>query len=217
MVRRWHRRIGLLLSLQVVLWVLTGLLFNVKHRYNEYLVQLVPPAPAPRFEAPLIPPARPVEKLWLRYDGIRYHWLAQEEGKVSRWDPKDGTELPPLTLEECRELAASAILATPVAPAFGTLGPGSRSGNAFSSLSGEEHDTVTFETDTGKIVQVIPETGEISHTSALHTFIDWTYRIHYMQYTSLRWVNISLVLSFITLTLVLVCSGWMLALPRTRQ
>jgi uncharacterized iron-regulated membrane protein len=72
-----------------------------------------------------------------------------------------------------------------------------------------------FEYSQGKTVTVDRLTGEMSQTGTINDWIDWTYRVHYLQWTPWHWVNILLVLIAVPLTLGLALSGlWLAFGPR---
>ena len=85
-----------------------------------------------------------------------------------------------------------------------------------SAALGAETPAWELTLDSGHIITVNSVTAEISHTSMLNSWIDWTYRIHYMQYTPWKPVNISLVVGFSLLLLSLVTSGLRMLLSSDR-
>ena len=59
----------------------------------------------------------------------------------------------------------------------------------------------------GKTVTVDRVTGEIRQTGDLNDWIDFTYRLHYLQWTPWSAVNIALVLLAVAATVLLLFSG----------
>jgi hypothetical protein len=74
-------------------------------------------------------------------------------------------------------------------------------------MLGGEAPAWELDLESGQTVTVNAYTAEIAHTSLLNDAIDWSYRIHYMQYTPWKTVNIVLVSVFLVLLLSLVASG----------
>jgi uncharacterized iron-regulated membrane protein len=89
------------------------------------------------------------------------------------------------------------------------------SGKRLSALTGAEDPAGVFEYSEGKTVTVDRLTGEMSQTGTINDWIDWTYRVHYLQWTPWHWVNIVFVLIAVPLTLGLALSGlWLAFGPR---
>ena len=69
----------------------------------------------------------------------------------------------------------------------------------------------------GKTVTVDRLTGEIAQTGALNDWIDFTYRVHYLQWTPWKAVNVALVLLAVPLVLGLAVSGLRMAFGWDRR
>jgi uncharacterized iron-regulated membrane protein len=219
-LRTFHKVIGATLALQIVLWTATGLLFNYKYRYEEAYEQLKA-APAPSaVTAAWVSPTEAARSAGLDpsavrrvalLDDTRGYVYVLEAGSESApdvrlADARTGDPLGPLDAAGAEAAFRSSLAASKNAARYGAV-RGSRQIAAESALLGRETPAWELALDTGQTVTVNAYTAEIAHTALLNTAIDWTYRVHYMQYTPWKPVNIGIVLVFLTLLLILVASG----------
>jgi hypothetical protein len=232
--RRLHRFLGLSLVQPLVLWMATGLLFHVKYRYAEAYEALRAPgsravdlsrftvtaaraAAGDRFEKGCVP------RFALRPDG-RGAWFGRKDGKGVAVDAETGELLAPASEEVALEWAKAAVAASPHAARYGvplgrdatrgaTLSPLYPSKNP-SSLTLSQNLSLGISFSGGKTVTVDRLTGEIAQSGALNDWIDFTYRVHYLQWTPWKSVNVALVLVAVPLVFGLAASGLRMALGR---
>ena len=81
-------------------------------------------------------------------------------------------------------------------------------------LGGRELPAYAFRFSGGKRVTVARLTGEVAQTGALNDFIDASYRVHYLQWTPWRAVNLALLALAVPLMLLLAATGLRLAFRR---
>ena len=221
---RWHRFVGPLLVLPLVTWMVTGVLFHLKHRYDEAYepLQVPPPHGRPvsfaeaRISAAQIlarvtaePGARP--SLIAHPRGVPAWVLTLKDGETLLVDAQSGQPMPEATVDEALGWARAAVSQSAHAHRYGEI-TGHEEVNA-PSPSGSRALSVHF--SGGKTVTVDRFTGEVTQTGALNDFIDWTYRIHYLQWTPWKTVNMALVILAVPLVLFLALSGlWMARRPR---
>jgi hypothetical protein len=237
MTRRLHRFLGLSLVVPFVLWMGTGLLFHVKHRYAEAYEVLRAPVPpvadlsrftvsaaqataSDHFEKGCVP------RFALRPDG-RGAWFGRKDGKGVAVDASTGELLAPASEEISLEWARAAVAASPNASRYGApLGRSATRGATpsplypsknLSSLTLSQNLALSISFSGGKTVTVDRLTGEIAQTGALNDWIDFTYRVHYLQWTPWKSVNVALVLVAAPLVLGLAISGLRMAFGRDRQ
>jgi uncharacterized iron-regulated membrane protein len=212
--RRFHRLLGLLLALPLLLWMLTGILFNVKYRYTEAYETLRVPAIADWKQAHLSP------------GDLTDHGLVDSDARISIFahpsnrpayagsksrlpvvvDAGSGTAISPATEAAARQWVQSAVSASPNASRYGT--PGTvRETTRFSSLTGVPDPAFVVAYSGGKTIIIDRLTGEIAQTGQLNDWIDFTYRIHYLQWTPWKPVNIALVLIAVPVVFALAFSG----------
>jgi hypothetical protein len=234
MTRRLHRLMGLSLALPLVLWMATGLLFHVKHRYAEayevlqapvrgnadlsrFTVSAARAADGDRFEKGCVP------RFALRPDG-RGAWFGKKDGRGVAVDAETGEALQPASEEISLEWARAAVAASPNAAHYGyALAPRASMpssptlSKSLSSLTLSQNPSLDLSFSGGKTVTIDRLTGEIAQTGALNVWIDFTYRVHYLQWTPWKAVNVALVLVAVPLVLGLALSGLRMALGRDRR
>jgi len=220
-MRRFHRMIGLTLVLPLLLWVFTGLLFHVKHRYGEaYEALAVPRAVEPDWSLARISPAQVIDRglaeaplvLDVHPSG-RLVYYGELGGAPVAVDAVSGATLDTATPQEARAWVAAALAKSPNAQRYGSE-IGSEPSKASSARTRSENPALTLRFSGAKTVRVDLITGEITQTGALNDFIDATYRVHYLQWTPWSWLNIALVLASIPLVLVLAATGMRMAFAR---
>jgi hypothetical protein len=230
-VRAFHRVAGAVVAAQLLVWIVTGLFFNLKYRYDEAYEHLEPvPAPVGG-NTNWVSPADALARLGLEaatlrdvkllHDNRGYLYLidAGPEASPALYlaDARTGQSLPALDAEGAEVALRSALLRSKHASRYGAVKSAIRT-IAPSAIAGRETDAWELALETGQQVVVSAYTSEITHHALLNTGIDWIYKVHYMQYTPWKTVNIALVLVFSALTLALMTSGlWMLFERRRRH
>ncbi len=228
-MRTFHKIAGAILALQLVLWTLTGFLFNYKYRYDEAYEPLKPVAAAPVSPGTWVSPADAARACGLDPTAIRRVEMLNDHrgvlyvlGSGTETAPQfvlanaaTGAPVAPLDAAGATAALRSALQSSPNAGRYGTV-TATRQVSTPSAALGAETPAWELTLDSGHIITVNSVTAEISHTSMLNSWIDWTYRIHYMQYTPWKPVNISLVVGFSLLLLSLVTSGLRMLLSSDR-
>jgi uncharacterized iron-regulated membrane protein len=224
--RAAHRILGLTLALPLVVWMATGLLFHVKHRYGEAYETLRAVDPAGEAEAlsrASLSPSEVLARGGLDRGRIALHvrpgapvYLGRKEGRGVAVDASSGEPLPPADEPTARLWLRAALSRSPNAGRYGEVAL-ARETVSLSSLTGGEDPAFLFETTGGKRVTVDRVTAEIAQAGDLNDFIDLTYRLHYLQWTPWKPVNIALVLAAVPLVLALAATGLFLALRGPRR
>ncbi len=218
---RWHRFAGPLLVLPLVIWMVTGVLFHVKHRYDEAYEPLRVPPPegtSVSFAGARISAAEVLASASMdAAPGTQPQLIAHPRG-VPAWvvpstdaaplliDARTGERMPPASMEEALSWARAAV-------------EGSQHAHRYGDVVGHEEvgalgPALAVRFSGGKTVTVDRLTGEVTQTGALNDFIDWTYRLHYLQWTPWKAVNVALVGVAVPLVLLLALSGlWMVRRP----
>jgi PepSY-associated TM region len=228
MTRRLHRFLGLSLAMPLVLWMATGVLFHVKYRYAEayeslqalrrgtadlsrFTVSAARAAAGDRFEKECVP------RFAVRPDG-RGAWFGRKDGKGVGVDAATGELLSPASEEISVEWARAAVAASPNAARYGAPldRSAARDGHP-SSLTLSQNPSLDLSFSGGKTLTVDRLTGEIVQSGALNDWIDFTYRVHYMQWTPWKGVNVALVLVAVPLVLGLAVSGLRMAFGWDRR
>lgn len=210
------------MALPLMLWVLTGLLFHVKHRYGEaYETLRVPREHAVDWASAAIPPSQIVRAelaraplaLAVHPSGRLAYFGSDDRGGVAI-DAHSGARIEPASAELGRRWLEAAIANSSAPERFGRVTQ-VEAKRATSALTGAENPALHARTDGSKTIRVDLLTGEIEQRGALNDFIDATYAIHYLQWTPWRPVNIGLALVSIPLVLALAFSGLRMALRRS--
>ena len=219
-MRTYHKIAGAILALQLVLWTVTGFLFNYKYRYDEAYESLraVPAAadpaapwanPADAIAALGLDPAE-VRRIALLHDNRGYLYLIEAGNErapdVKLANARTGEAVAPLDAAGAEAALRSALTQSPNAATYGAV-RGARQVPAPSTLLGREAPAWELDLDGGQVVTVNAYTAEIARRALLNDVIDWTYRVHYMQYTPWKTVNMVVVMVFLALVLSLVASG----------
>ena len=220
-MRRFHRVLGPLLALPLVLWVVTGLLFHVKHRYGEaYEVLAVPLAAEPDWTSATLSPAEVIRAGLARaplvlasHPSGRLAYFARSAAGPVAIDAESGAALAPATPEVARAWVAAALAASSSPERFGTELDSAPATFRSARTAGED-PALAVRTSGSKTVTVDLVTGEMAQTGALNDFIDRTYALHYLQWTPWEPVNIALVLLAIPAVLALALSGLWLTLRK---
>lgn len=217
-----HRLAGLVLAVPLILWIGTGLLFHMKPGWDETYESLAVPPPGPLpWEKVVFSPAA-VKARGLLDPGpvaLAPHpsglvaWFGLREGRPAAVDGTSGEPIPPASESAARAFALAAISASRHAKSYGTIVSAETAAHR-SVFTGVENPALLFRTSGGKRVLVDRVTGEVSQTGDLNAWIDRLYRIHYLQWTPWKPVNIGLVLVASLLVLLLAASGVRLAVTR---
>ena len=196
--RPTHRLAGLALTLPVLLWMGTGVLFHVKHRYAEAYEPLAVPLPgASSWSRAAQAPAQLVAAGALDAEGplaLVHHpsgrpaYLGLHAGAPRALDAGTGAPLPLADAATARAWALAAVRASAHAQRYGAPedAPPTETQHASALLGGRALPAYAFAFSGGKQVTVDRLTGEVSQTGALNDFIDATYRVHYLQWTPWR-------------------------------
>jgi hypothetical protein len=228
-VRTFHKIAGAILALQLVLWTLTGFLFNYKYRYDEAYEPLKPAPAARESTGAWVSPAdaarsagvdpAAVRRVEMLHDhrGTLYVLATGTESapQFTLASATTGAPVAPLDASGATAALRSALEASPNRDRYGTV-TATRQLTAPSAALGTATPAWELDLDTGQTITVNAVTAEISHTALLNSWIDWTYRIHYMQYTPWKPVNITIVVGFSLLLLSLVTSGLRMLLSADR-
>jgi uncharacterized iron-regulated membrane protein len=229
-VRAFHRFAGAVVVTQLLVWVVTGLLFNVKYRYDEAYERLVPTPTPTDGSGPWVSPADALARLGIEaaqlrnvlllHDNRGYLYLfdlgPDASPTLQLADAHTGQPTPALDAETAEAALRNSLLRSTYAEHYGAVKSAIRT-SAPSLLLGRDTDAWELTLETGQRVVVNAYTAELTHDGSLNTAIDWSYRLHYMQYTPWKAVNIALVVIFSLLTLSLMISGVRLLLERPRR
>lgn len=218
-IRSGHRLAGCALSLPLCVWMTTGILFHVKHRYAEaYEALALPPPAADVWSRAALSPADAIGRGLLDAGPVTLGshpegepvYFGRREGRPVAVSAVDGRSLAPAALETGRSWAEAAVAASPNRARYGRL-LGTEPAEHPSARTGASDPAVLCRYE-HKRVTVDLLTGELTQTGALNDFIDLTYRLHYLQWTPWQGVNVALVLISMPLVLGLAASGVRLAL-----
>ena len=205
-IRPFHRLTGVLVAVPLLIWISTGLLFHVKHRYGEAYEQLQVPAAAARWDRVGVSPAQLVREGKLDPGGrlsLAVHpsgamvYQGLSKGRRVSIDGSTGRPLQPASPETGKEWVEAAVKNAPHARRYDSALRHERTG---------DHAVTVFFRG-GKEVRVDLLTGELSQQGALNKWIDLTYRLHYLQWTPWQSVNIALVIAAALAVLALTASG----------
>lgn len=217
-----HRLAGLVLVVPLVLWIGTGLLFHVKPGWDEAYESLAAPSPGPLpWERVVFSPAA-VKARGLLDPGpvsLAPHpsglvaWFGLKEGRPAAVDGTSGESIPSASEGAARAFALAAISASRHAASYGRIVSVEPDAHR-SALTGVENPALLFRTSGGKRILVDRITGEVNQSGKLNESIDLLYRIHYLQWTPWKPVNVGLVLAASLLVFLVAASGFRLAFTR---
>lgn len=219
-MRRIHRVLGPVLVVPLALWMATGLLFHIKHRYSEAYEILAIPRPLTDWSTARIAPGDVIGRglasapvtLGLHPSG-RVVYYGKRQDRPLAIDATTGEVLPLASVATARAWVRAAVVQSVHARRYGSELSFRRT-TLKSAHTGAEDPAFDFRFSGGKNVRVDLVTGEMTQTGALNDFIDATYRLHYLQWTPWNAVNIALVLCAIPLILFLALTGLRMALSR---
>ena len=225
MSRTLHRLIGITMALPLFLWIVTGILFNVKYRYAEAYepISLKTAASIEAWNGALVSPGELVSSGKLDSAGrisLFVHpskvpaYAGLRNGTPVVVNAVTGDYISEAADDELKHWSDDAVGLSPNAARYGAIVKRSE-GKRMSPLTGVEDPAIVFEYSEGKTVTVDRLTGEMSQTGTLNDWIDWTYRLHYLQWTPWKSINILLIVIAVPLTLGLAVSGlWLAFGPR---
>jgi len=221
MTRTLHRLIGITMAIPLFLWIVTGILFNVKYRYAEAYEPLALKIPftAGAWNEALVSPGELVSSG--KIDGQSRISLFMHPSKTPAYagvrggtpvvvNAVTGDYISEAMDDELKHWADDAVGQSQNAAHYGAIVKRT-SGTRLSALTGVMDSAGVFEYSEGKTVTVDRLTGEMSQTGRINDWIDWTYRVHYLQWTPWHWMNIVLILIAVPLTLGLAASGLRMA------
>ncbi len=220
--RSAHRLSGLLLLVPLVLWIGTGLLFHVKPGWEEAYEALAAPPPGPLpWERVVFSPAALMARGLLDQGPVVLAghpsglvvYFGRRDGRPAAVDGTSGEPVPPASEEVARAFAHGAISASRHARSCGEI-VSAEAASHRSTLTGSDDPAFLFRTSGGKRVVVDRVTAEVTQEGTLNERIDLLYRVHYLQWTPWKAVNVALVLAASLLALLLAASGLRLALAR---
>ncbi|MCK6448267.1 MAG: PepSY domain-containing protein [Planctomycetes bacterium] len=225
-MRRLHRVLGSLLVLPLVVWIATGVLFHVKHRYDEaYEALAVPPERTPDWASARLAPADVLARAGVEpplvlavHPSGALAYFARRAGAPVALDAASGAELAIADEAGARRWITAALARSPHVARHGELvqdlAPSAT--NVRSMRTGVEDPALVFETTGAKRITVDLVTGELTQTGELNDFIDATYALHYLQWTPWSAVNVALVLVALPLVLLLAGTGVRLVFAKSR-
>lgn len=228
-MRTFHKIAGAILALQLVLWTLTGFLFNYKYRYDEAYEPLKSQAAPPNSGGVWVSPTDAARACGLDPGALRrIEMLHDHRGHLYLFvggtedapeyrlaNATTGAPVDPLDATGATGALRSALETSPNAARYGTV-TATKATEASSGVLRGTGPAWELALDTGHTVTVNSLTAEIEHTALLNYWIDWTYRVHYMQYTPWKPINIGIVVGFSLLLLSLVASGLRMLLSTAR-
>jgi hypothetical protein len=191
-VRKLHRLIGILMLLPLIGWCITGFVFFIKPGY-EGAYELLQPKTYP-LDGPL---ALTPDPSWLEVRYLRTvignHLLVRTAQGWRHLDPTTGTLKRKPTGDELRALMADAFSFNPA---------------RYGQITNVTDGTVTTNTD----VRITLNWDRLSlHQTGKDTDrIDRLYKIHYLQWTGVKWVDRILGITGLTLVAILSVLGFML-------
>ena len=212
--KRFHRVFGLLLALPLFLWMVTGILFNVKYRYAEAYEALKVPVKSDWKEAKVSPGGLierglvdgNVKLSVFTHPSNRPAYAGSRAKTPVVIDAASATPLTPASESDARAWVQAAVNGSPNASRYGNA-TSCRETTRFSSITGVSDPAFELEYSGGKTITIDRLTGEISQTGQLNDWIDFTYKVHYLQWTPWKPVNIALVLIAAPLAFALAFSG----------
>lgn len=221
LLRRLHRYAGVALTLPLLLWMGTGLLFHLKHRYAEAYEDLQQPqAPsglATRSPAEVAAAHGLAEvALAVRPDGRPiYLGTASPGAPLVSVDGQTLERLEAAPPEQARRWVEEAVRRSPHRHRYGALVGEPEATTHASRHFGAPCPASAFRYAGGKRVTVNLVTGELTQTGELNDVIDLTYRLHYLRWTGQRGLDL-LLLGVAGLSMPLMALTGLLQLRRRR-
>ena len=171
-IRRLHRSVGLVLLLPFLGWAITGFVFFVKPGY-EGAYETLQPKTYPLDRGAVAVMADPS---WLEFRYFKTilgnHLIVRTATGWRQLDPATLALRATPTAGETRALIGDAFSASPI---------------RYGQISAIEGRTATTTTD----VQVALDWNQLGlqQTGTDTVRIDWLYRIHYLQWTGIKWLD----------------------------
>lgn len=198
MNRRFHRLLGLVLTLPFFAWCVTGIFFHLKPGYRTaYAMPRVKTYPLET-----LPTATPGPE-WHRIQWVRtvlgLHLLVVDAGKNRHLDPVTGGDWSP-DETQIRRLLEDALAEDPLI------------GGRIVALDG-----LTATLDNHREVTLDWENLRLSQKGRDTRFINWMYEIHYLRWTGIRPLDKVLAPLGLVLVLVLLATGlrlWVAGRPK---
>lgn len=186
-VRRWHRRLSLLIGLQLLAWTVSGLVFTwvpiAEVRGEHVLRDPLPAGPIPDLSelprADALPGDGPVHELRLAPRGDVWVWWLSRGDEVALYDASTGAALAELTPHEVRELIRPrlAVDARFVSTEHITAASGEYRDKPLPAwclrLDDDEHTAIYVDALTGDVGAVRTDTWRR---------FDWFWMLHIMDY-----------------------------------
>jgi uncharacterized iron-regulated membrane protein len=169
--RRTHRILGITMLLPLLAWAVTGAIFFIKPGYGGAYESL-PVRTYPIGELVTVAPAPDWHEVRHVRTILGQHLLARSERGWGQYDPVTGTERNLPTTETVRALIEDALSANP--QRYGGI----------TSLEGSRATT-----NTGATVTLDWNRLSLSQRGVDTDRIDAIYRIHYLQWTGIAWID----------------------------
>jgi PepSY-associated transmembrane protein len=187
--RRWHRLIGIVMLLPLIIWAVTGLVFFIKPGYKQAFEILQPKMYALEEKIALTP-----EPDWLEVRCFRtvlgYHLIVRTANGWSHLDPDDLSRKPLPTEDAVRRLAEDAFSSNP---------------QRYGAVTGVEGNEIR--TDTGVHVSIDWNRLAFEQRGRDTDTINRLYKLHYLQWTGLERIDQTLGILGISLLLALAILG----------
>ena len=172
-VRKWHRIVGLILLLPFLGWVITGFIFFIKPGYQAAYAPLsVRTYPLASGEGAALPLTDGAEEIRVLKSILGTHLLIQRGATWANHRADTGALWPEPASADVERLVADAITQNPA-----------RYGQVAST------DRLQITTTTGIRIVLDWKRMRLSQRGADTDRIDAFYRVHYMQWTGIKWVD----------------------------
>ncbi len=189
----WHRLAGLVLVVPLLVWIVTGLVFLIKPGYGDAYAQLeVKTYPMVLERKTIEIPDETLEMRAIRTI-VGDHLLVRDDQGWQQWDPEKGVTIK-FNEDEARLIVEDSISVDT-----------QRYGQVTSQLGTE------FETSTGVSLRFDGNRLSLYQRGKDTDLIDGLYRLHYLQWTGIAWIDRLLAVGCLTILLVLIVLGIRLA------
>ena len=175
-VRRWHRRLGIVLLLPFLGWAVTGLVFFLKPGYAGAYASLQPRFLPLGDVAPVTPRADWLETRRVRTVLGEHLLVRTTEGRL-HLHAETGEPFAPPDAAGLQALVADALTSDP--GRYGTVAHAAKA----------DSGTAAFETTTGVHVELDWPSLALQQRGRDTDRIDALYRVHYLQWTGVRTVD----------------------------
>lgn len=182
------------MAVPFVLWTVTGLLFHLKPGWDRAYDMLSERSGGAIAMDQVVLPAvavaaagtGPVTRIELFPSALGPVYRIDRGGEVTLLDATTGVALSPLDGDTARAIVVEAVARSAHASAYGTVKH---------VAAGEREVTVQF--TGGPVVRVDRASARLSQRGADTDRIDWLYRVHYVQWTGVAWLDRALSLTAI--------------------